>query len=283
MKNTRSSVEALEGLWPLLQSGNVDGAAALTVGDGFTWDDPIYNGHSGEAARTTAIRQLSDWYRKKTLGESLAIDHLRTTSDDRRVVVESVLGLRDGVIWSQAEQCAIPAERIQLPVAVVGDRSTASPLKYSAIRVYFGTWAVLSGSPQARLGPIAPDERKEARAALEAMPVLRRYFECLAEGNAEIIDLFEPDGYFREPANNFACGYDQLKAHFSHILELGGVGVEFLTATRGGETLALELQTIQWGTKKMAEPQAGFAAYDLGPHGRLIGSRVYDSVVPPPF
>ena len=72
-----------------------------------------------------------------------------------------------------------------------------------------------------------------------------------------IIDLFKPDGYFREPANNFACGRDQLLGHFKHILELGGVG--------------------------MPEPQAGFAAYELGPNGLLQGSRAYDSVVPPSF
>ena len=118
---------------------------------------------------------------------------------------------------------------------------------------------------------------------MDALPTVRRYFDCLATGNPEIIELFEPDGYFREPANNFACGRDQLAAHFQHILKLGGVGIDFLTATRQGDRIGIELQTLVWGTKKMDCPQAGFAAYELGPHGKLQGSRVYDSVVPPAF
>lgn len=59
------------------------------------------------------------------------------------------------------------------------------------------------------------------------------------------------------------------------------MGIEFLTATRQDARIGLELQTVVWGTKRMAQPQAGFAAYDLGPHGRIQGARVYDSVVPP--
>jgi hypothetical protein len=118
---------------------------------------------------------------------------------------------------------------------------------------------------------------------MDELPIVRRYFECLARGDAEIIELFEPDGYFREPANNFACGRDQLADHFQHILTLGGVGIEFLTATQQDERIGIELQTVVWGTKKMDRPQAGFACYELGPHGKLQGSRVYDSVVPPTF
>jgi hypothetical protein len=33
----------------------------------------------------------------------------------------------------------------------------------------------------------------------------------------------------------------------------------------------------------MKVPQAGFASYDFGPHERVQGARVYDSVVPPAF
>ncbi|HEY8077794.1 MAG TPA: hypothetical protein VIF62_26895, partial [Labilithrix sp.] len=150
--------------------------------------------------------------------------------------------------------------------------------RYSAIRIYFGTWSLTDGTPKARLGPIAPD-----RGAAKAMQgsLIGTYFERLARGDAAIVDCFEPDGYFREPANNYACGRDQLEAHFSNILKLGGVGVELLTATCDKETFAFEVQTITWGTKRMPAPQAGFASYDLGRHGKVAGARVYDSVVPP--
>jgi hypothetical protein len=272
-----TSHRPLEQLWHLLREGDPAPTAAL-LASAASWDDPLFGKVEGAAVLATAVPRLAAWLGEKSTG---AVEPLRTTADDKRVVVESVLGLRGGLIWNQAEQKAQKADVIQLPVAVVADRVPRAPDTYAAVRVYFGTWAVLDGAPKVRVGPIAPDERAETAAKLSAVPVLRRYFDLLAAGGAEIVDLFEPDGYFREPANNFACGRDQLQAHFDHILALGGVGVEFLTLTREDVSLAMELQTITWGRKTMDQPQAGFASYEIGPHGKLRAGRVYDSVVPP--
>jgi hypothetical protein len=192
-----------------------------------------------------------------------------------------MLGLKHGLVWDQTAQKGVRADRFQLAVAVVGDISTREPSKFDAIRIYFGTWSVTDGKPRLRVGPIAPLEREDTDRVIETAPTLRKYFDCLARGDAAIGDQFEEDGYFREPANNYCCGRDQLSAHFEHVLELGGVGVEFLTGLRTGNHLAFEVQTVKWGSKTMPQPQAGFASYDLGPHGKLQGARVYDSVVPP--
>src|SRR5262249_22983486 len=173
------------------------------------------------------------------------------------------------------------AARFQLATAVVGDRAATREGAYRSIRVYFSTWSVLDGASRVRKGPICPDERAATKAAMDAMPTVRNYFDGLAKGDRDIIALSEPDGYFREPANNFACGRDQLVPHFRQVLEMGGVGIEFLTATRQDNRLGLELQTIVWGPKQMEVPQAGFAIYEIGPNGKLAGARVYDSVVPP--
>ena len=270
----------LERFWSLLLEGNLSGVAAL-LQPGGTWDDPLFDAATGEAVQSTAIPRLATWYQGRASGRS--IQHLCTTADHKRVVVENVLGLKDGLIWNQAEQRSEKAGRFELAVALVGDRSLSSTESYRSVRIYFGTWSVLDGAPRVRVGPICPDERAATKEAMDALPTVRKYFDCLATGDAAIIDLFEVDGYFREPANNFACGRDQLLAHFKHILALGGVGIEFLTATRQDQRIGLELQTVVWGSKKMACPQAGFACYELGPHGKLQGSRVYDSVVPPEF
>jgi hypothetical protein len=267
----------LEQLWHLLLEGDPTPTAAL-LGSVTSWDDPLFGRVEGDGVLATAVSRLAAWLREKGTG---AVEPLRTTADGERVVVESVLGIRGGLTWNQAQQKAQKADVIQLPVAVVADRVPGAPGAFAAVRVYFGTWAVLEGAPKVRVGPVAPDERADAAAKLAEVPVLRRYFDLLAAGRAEIVDLFEPDGYFREPANNFACGRDQLQAHFDHILELGGVGIEFLTVTREDVRLAVELQTITWGRKTMDQPQAGFASYELGLHGKLRAGRVYDSVVPP--
>jgi hypothetical protein len=266
----------LEQLWPLLLEGERARSGAL-LDPVRSWDDPIFGKAEGEAVGA-AVSRLAAWLRERSTG---SVEHFRSTADKRRVVVESVLGLRGGSIWNQAEQKAQKADRIELPVAAVADRIPGAPETYDAVRVYFGTWSVLDGSPKVRLGPIAPDERALVAAKLDELPLMRRYFDLLATGRPEIADLFEPDGYFREPANNYACGHDQLQAHFGHILDLGGVGVELLTVTHEGNALAMEVQTITWGPKKMDQPQAGFASYELGLHGKLRAGRVYDSVVPP--
>ena len=277
---TVTSNHPLERFWSLLLHGDIHEAAAL-VEPGGAWDDPLFDAARGDAVREMAIPRLAAWARGKALGGPESVQHLRTTADEKRVVVEGVLGLRDGIVWSQAEQRSRKAARFELATALVADRSPEDPARYRAIRVYFSTWAALSGASRLRVGPICPDEREATKSAMDAMPVVRRYFDGLAVGDPAMIELFEPDGYFREPANNFACGRDQLADHFQHTLKLGGVGIEFLTATRQDDRIGLELQTVVWGTKRMSQPQAGFAAYDLGPHGKLQGARVYDSVVPP--
>jgi hypothetical protein len=275
-----TSAHPLERFWSLLLDGNVDGLAALIEPEG-SWDDPLFDGAKGQSVKATAIPRLASWVQGRTLGKS--VQHLRTTADAKRVVVEDVLRLKDGLVWNQEASRSEKAAEFDLAVAVVGDRSASSPGSYRSVRVYFSTWAVLDGASRLRVGPICPDERPAAKEAIDALPTVRKYFDRLATGDASIIELFEPDGYFREPANNFACGRDQLALHFRQILELGGVGIDFLTATREGERIGIELQTVLWGTKKMPEPQAGFACYELGPNGLVQGSRVYDSVVPPAF
>jgi hypothetical protein len=258
----------LERFWPLLAEGDL---GPLLTPD-CAWNDPLFD---AGAAKDAAPR-LARWIKDRATGAGA--QHLRTTADAKRVVVEHVVALKDGLVWNQAAQRAEKAARFELATAVVAER--AGDL-FGAVRVYFGTWAVLDGAPRVRRGPIAPDERAATRAAMDATPTVRAYFDLLAKGDPTMADLFEPDGYFREPANNFACGRDQLAAHFEHILGIGGVGIEFLTATRQDDRLGLELQTVQWGPKKMDVPQAGFAIYELGPHGKMQGARVYDSVVPP--
>ena len=274
-----SSVVPLERLWDLLREDKLAEASSLLDAGG-SWNDPLFDGAAGEEVGRVAVPRLASWLQGRLAEKPIA--HLRTTADDRRVAVEHVLPLKDGLIWNQAERRSEKAPRFELAVAAVADRS-AGPRPYRAVRIYFSTWAVLDGKARLRVGPICPDERAATQAAMDGFPVIRQYFDGLAAGDPGMIELFEPDGYFREPANNFACGRDQLTEHFQHILELGGVGIEFLTATRQDQRLGLELQTVVWGTKKMPAPQAGFACYELGPHGKLQGARVYDSVVPPEF
>jgi hypothetical protein len=134
---------SLEQFWSLLLEGEGGGAAAL-IEEGGKWDDPLFDAAAGDAVRAVAIPRLAAWARGKAQRGAESVQHLRTTADEKRVVVEGVLGLRDGVVWNQAEQRSEQAERFELATALVGDRSTTDPGRYRSIRIYFSTWAALN-------------------------------------------------------------------------------------------------------------------------------------------
>lgn len=270
---------SIDSFWSLLLAGDSASVASMLDGDP-SWDDPVFDGARGADVAKVAIPRFAEWLAARSARK---VQPYCRTAGGTRVIVEDVLRLKNGVIWNQAASREEKAPEYDLAVAVVAERSKTTPERIASFRVYFSTWAALEGKSRLRVGPICPDERADAARAMAAMPTVKTYFERLAVGDPKIAELFEPDGYFREPANNFACGATQLAEHFSRILDLGGVGIEFLTATREGDRIGLELQTVKWGTKSMAEPQAGLALYELGPYGLLRASRVYDSVVPPAF
>lgn len=268
--------QSLDRFFPMILEGDVAGASALVPADA-TIDDPMFD----RGPASTSVARLADWLRARRAPGGAPVRPLRSFANGQRAVIECALPLADGLAWNQALAREEPAPRFDLCVAVVGDRAPSGPTPFSALRVYFGTWSVTGGKTRMRVGPVAPDEREATRNVIASMPIVDRYLDCLARGDAAIADCFEPDGYFREPAGNYACGGAQLADHFQHILQLGGVGVEFLTAIREKDTVGFELQTVKWGKKEMPVPQAGFASYDLGENGLLRGGRVYDSVVPP--
>ncbi|HUB05937.1 MAG TPA: hypothetical protein VMB50_03005 [Myxococcales bacterium] len=270
------ATEGVEAFWRILAEGELGALSSLLAPDP-AWDDPLFEGARGSAVAATALPRFAAWVQERRAEG--AIEHVRTTADSHRLAVESLIPVKHALGWNQALQRSERVARGLLPVAVVADLAGTSAI--AALRIYFSTWVVLDGACRLRAGPLCPGERSSTEHALSAFPVVRRYFDCLARGDAAIAGTFEPDGYFREPANNFASGPQQLGEHFQHILKLGGVGLEFLTGIVQDRRVALELQTVVWGPKRMPVPQAGFASYDIGPHGKVHGARVYDSVVPP--
>jgi hypothetical protein len=128
----RENTHPLERFWPFIANGEVGEAARLVERDG-TWDDPLFDAASGEVVQSTAIPRLAVWYQGRCSGRA-SVQHLRTTADEKRVVVENVLSLKDGVIWNQAKQRSEKADRFELATAIVGDRASKSAESYRSLR-----------------------------------------------------------------------------------------------------------------------------------------------------
>jgi SnoaL-like domain len=182
----------------------------------------------------------------------------RVTVDGSRSVVESVLVL-------EAEH-----RQVELPVAMVGERHGD---RLERVRVYHSMWP-LDGSHRVR-GPLLPE-----RADLPLPPVVRSYQAALAAGALdEVLELYEPDAYVREPAGgeHVHRGREALAAFYGGLFAVGGFPLEHCTATDDGTCTALEYNVVSWGPRVL-QAQAGVACYERGPDGRLTAARIYDDV-----
>jgi hypothetical protein len=220
-----------------------------------TIDDPLGGRVRGRADLERFTRERQVWLADR----SARIEHLRATGNDRRTVFENLLYLR------------LPEHETVLPVAVVADHGPHQ--RAQAIRVYHSLWP-LYGAHRVR-PPLLPRDP-----ALSVTDVIAEYQQALAIGDVDaIVNTFEADGYFREPAGGdyHFRGRDQLHEFMARLLASGGIGLEHCTATDDGVACAIEFNAVHFGPHAL-EPQAGVAVYERGRSGRLQAARIYDDV-----
>ena len=166
----------------------------------------------------------------------------------------------------------LDGEPRELPVMLVADVDDG---RIRDLRVYHSTWP-LTGKHEIRhpLMQYALTERPPE-------PV-GSYHEALDRADAQAADAqFEPDGCVREPAGGewVYCG-ERRTRWYRDILSLGPIVLHLGTITDDGETVVYEYMADRWGDSPMT-PQAGAAAYQRGPSGKLAWARIYDDVQPP--
>ena len=118
--------------------------------------------------------------------------------------------------------------------------------------------------------------------------VVARYHAALEAGDAEaIVNVFEPDGYYREPIGPHYAhrGVRELRTFFttqfgSGSSDAGGIALQHCVITDDGVRCALEYNCVRWGSHDLP-PQAGIGIYERGPDGLLAAARVYDDIEPP--
>lgn len=252
--DTTPGVNPVERYLPLLLEGRYDDLFALFSGEPRI-SDPILGNVEGHEAASEFLRAKYAW----CLQTGATLDNVRLTQGVNRSVEEAVLNL------------AFEGRLVALPVAVVGQHS--GPGQIEAIRVYHSMWP-LTGGHNVRPAILKEDPD------LKLTDVIEKYQKALAKGKLEeILDLFEPDGYAREPSGGEYVfrGKEHLREFYGGLFSVGGIPLEHCTLTDDGTCCAIEYNMVKWGRKKL-EPQAGVAVYERGPGHLLAAARIYDDV-----
>jgi SnoaL-like domain len=243
-----------ESYLPALIAGNMAELVAGFAGEPLL-DDPL----AGHVAGAVDFQRFAAERRAWLEERSARVEPLRSTRNAQRTVAETLLHLH------------LPDGFIRLPVAVVGERGEGGWLK--AIRVYHSLWPLL-GEHRVRPALLKPDPERHLSGAVAD------YQRALASGDVDaIVNTFESDGYFREPAGGeyLYQGLERLREFMSQILLAGGITLEHCTVTDDGLACAIEFNAVAFGKRPLV-PQAGVAVYERGASGRLYGARVYDDV-----
>lgn len=244
---------------PLLLDGRAADLLNMFVAEPVI-DDPISGRVAGRGAVEQFAAEKAAWLKER----QARLEHFRTTQTEERTVVEWIVHL------------LLEGEDVPLPVAVVGQQAAGSQAENKGlemIRVYHSMWPLI-GAHQVRPALLPTDK------TLQVSDVVETYQHALAVGDVdEIMSVFEPDGYFREPAggNYIYQGRETLRQFMSSILALGGITIEHCTVTDDGVACAIEFSAVKFGPHPLV-PQAGVAIYERGRSGLLHAARVYDDV-----
>jgi hypothetical protein len=249
-----------ERYWQLLIDGDADGLLSM-----FDQTPRIDAVHPGHVEGAEAVRAFAEGTHGWLAGMKAHLSPVRTTRGDFRSVAEQELHLHldDG-------------RNVHLPTAVVAERLDTPRLE--RLTVYHSMWP-LSGHHEVRRPVLEVDPD------LVVPDVVGRYEDVLRQGYLQgVIQLFEPDGYVRQPAGEpyVHRGEDALRDFFLAIFgNVGGLELDLCTVTDDGEACAVEYNAMKWG-RTVLPPQAGIAVYERSTDGTLLhAARIYDDVDPP--
>jgi ketosteroid isomerase-like protein len=219
--------------------------------------------HDPRAGEVRGHRQL-----RRFVGRNLSwlvdrrarIETVASTCVGRRAVVELVAHLtHDG-------------SDLPWPVAVVAESPDDMSVEF---RTYCSQWPV-DGRRHVRPPILQPGSAHPG-------DVVGRFQAALDAGDTEaILNVFAPDGYFREAVGPpFAHrGAGELRAFFTRWFSVGGIGLQHCAVTDDGVRCALEYNCVRWGSRDVP-PQAGLGVYERTPDGLLAAARTYDDIEAP--
>lgn len=246
----------IEAYMPALVAGDRATLLATFAGE-LNVNEPIMGAiHGPEAFERYAAQRQTRFQQMHA-----RVETIRFTKTAQRGVAETLVYF------------VVDGNEVEVPTAVVGDYVEGAGGKVSAIRVYHSMWPLLHAH-QVRPAILTRDP------AAHETDIVAEYQHALDSGNIDaIVNTFEPDGYFREPAGGpwIYQGHEKLRAFMTELLTHGGIILEHCTVTDDGVACALEFNAVKFGTQPLV-PQAGVAVYERGPSGKLHAARIYDDV-----
>ena len=246
-----SLAQSLRTLYPRLIAGDV--GVLSTFSQAATVDSPLGN----KQLPAEFVTETRGWLERHTA----TCEEVHTVVTPERSIHELLLTL------------TLDGEARELPVMLIAEAAEDDCIR--DLRVYHSTWP-LTGTHEIRY-PLM-------QYTLTQRPPepVGSYHEALDKADAELADAqFEPDGCVREPAGGewVYCGPERTQ-WYRDILSIGPIVLHLGTITDDGETVVYEYMADRWGANPMT-PQAGAAAYQRGPSGKLAWARIYDDVQPP--
>ncbi|AKB36720.1 hypothetical protein MSSAC_2130 [Methanosarcina siciliae C2J] len=249
-------VETLKDFFILLQKEDTEKLLSIFVGEPVI-DTPMEGRITGREEFISFVGRQHQWLKGHDVGQQF----VEITVSVQRVCVELLLYLQHDT------------RSMDLPVAIVADLDGD---KVSAIRIYHSMWP-LTGRHRVRKPLLEPAK------GLEEPDFVKQYMQALDSGDAAtIVNLFEDDGYAREPSSSeyTHSGRSGLNNFYSTILKDGGISLKHCTATFDGKRAVIEYIAAGWGKTELP-PQAGVAVYELGKNWKMHAARIYDDVTPP--
>lgn len=221
-------------------------------------DVVIHDPRAGEVRGHKQLRRFVSQSQSLLASRHARVETVAATYVGGRVVVEVVAHL------------AYDGGELAWPVAVVAESPSDLSMEF---RIY--------------CSQVPVDGRRHVRPAVlepgDAHPgdVVARYQGALDAGDTEaVVQLFGPDGYFREPIGpqSIHRGKQNLRAFFTRYFSAGGgIGLQPCTVTDDGVRCAVEYNCVRWGNHHLPA-QAGIGVYERGPDGLLAAVRVYDDI-----
>lgn len=238
-------------LYPRLIEGDIAVLAAFA--DKATIDSPL----CGHQQPPEFVAETRAWLS----AHGAHVEGGRTVVTPERVIHEFVLCV------------SVDGTDKELPVMLVADIDAEAHIR--DLRIYHSTWP-LTGSHRVR-SPLM-----QYTLATRPPEPVGSYHDALAAGDGAAADaVFESAGSVREPAGvDFTHTGDARREWYGAILSDGPLPLRLGSITDDGTTVVYEYAVERWGSTRIP-PQAGAAAYERGPSGRLLSARIYDDVDPP--
>ena len=253
-------VNIAENYLATLVDNGAEDLIALVGSEGLV-ADPRFGIITGEPSLKEFVFAFQDWLKNY----SPKVQHLRTTTTDKRVCSEDILFVDLG------------HEKWELAVGTIV--CNQEPGSGARVHVYYTNWPLNNHSHSLR-----PALFDKPEPGVKHTGVILRYFESLLTGDLKkLATCFDADIYFREPSGPpyVHWGTNAVIEYFKGLFSNGAPMLREDTVIDDGRCAIMEFTVFGWNGKVWEDPathHAGLACYERSNEGLMRCIRIYDDV-----